>query len=110
MAAGVSGRNGSMCTQGITISPAGARKRYGQGRARELYNAFREVVDVVEELTHTENIDCDFGTDAVAVRGPASVRTSGRSRGKGVQTEGGVSAGRTEPRSVARRSAATRSR
>ena len=49
---GASGRNGSMCTQGITIGAGEARKRYGQERARELYDAFREAVDVVEELTH----------------------------------------------------------
>ncbi|WP_406453415.1 FAD-binding oxidoreductase [Streptomyces sp. NBC_01622] len=57
---GASGRNGSMCTQGITIGTGEARKRFGQERARELYGAFREAVDVVEELTHTEKIDCDF--------------------------------------------------
>lgn len=57
---GASGRNGSMCTQGITIGVAEARKRYGQERARELYDAFREAVDVVEELTQKEQIDCDF--------------------------------------------------
>ncbi|MCX5250601.1 FAD-binding oxidoreductase [Streptomyces sp. NBC_00201] len=57
---GASGRNGSMCTQGITIGTGEARKRFGQDRARELYGAFREAVDVVEELTHTEKIDCDF--------------------------------------------------
>ncbi|GHE63467.1 hypothetical protein GCM10017771_86790 [Streptomyces capitiformicae] len=57
---GASGRNGSMCTQGITISPAEARKRYRQPRARELYDAFREAVDLVEELTVMEQIDCDF--------------------------------------------------
>ena len=57
---GASGRNGSMCTQGITIGAGEARKRYGQERARELYDAFREAVDVVEELTRTEQIDCDF--------------------------------------------------
>lgn len=50
------------------------------------------------------------GTDAVAVGSPASVRTSRRSRGKGVRAESGVSAARTEPRSVAPRSAAARSR
>jgi glycine/D-amino acid oxidase-like deaminating enzyme len=38
---GASGRNGSMRNQGITINPAEARKRYGQPRARELYDAFR---------------------------------------------------------------------
>lgn len=57
---GASGRNGSMCTQGITIGTGEARKRYGQPRARELYDAFREAVDVVEELTVKEQIDCDF--------------------------------------------------
>jgi glycine/D-amino acid oxidase-like deaminating enzyme len=57
---GASGRNGSMCTQGITIGVAEARRRYGQQRARELYDAFREAVDVVEELTQKEGIDCDF--------------------------------------------------
>ena len=57
---GASGRNGSMCTQGLTIGVGEARKRYGQERARELYDAFREAVDVVEELTRTERIDCDF--------------------------------------------------
>ncbi|HKS48193.1 MAG TPA: FAD-binding oxidoreductase [Amycolatopsis sp.] len=57
---GASGRNGSMCTQGITIGAAAARERYGQDRARELYDAFREAVDLVEELTEKEQIDCDF--------------------------------------------------
>ncbi|MFF3332917.1 NAD(P)/FAD-dependent oxidoreductase [Streptomyces sp. NPDC002888] len=57
---GASGRNGSMCTQGITIGVGEARKRFGQERARELYDAFREAVDVVEELTQKERIDCDF--------------------------------------------------
>lgn len=57
---GASGRNGSMCTQGMTIGVGEARKRYGQERARELYGAFREAVDVVEELTQKEQIDCDF--------------------------------------------------
>lgn len=57
---GASGRNGSMCTQGITIGTGEARERYGQQRARELYDAFREAVDVVEELTQKEQIDCDF--------------------------------------------------
>jgi glycine/D-amino acid oxidase-like deaminating enzyme len=57
---GASGRNGSMCTQGLTIGVGQARQRYGQDRARELYDAFRTAVDVVEELTRTEKIDCDF--------------------------------------------------
>ncbi|PTH86723.1 FAD-dependent oxidoreductase [Streptomyces sp. A244] len=68
---GASGRNGSMCTQGITISTAEARKRYGPERARELYDAFRDAVDAVEEITRTEKIDCDFhraGRLAVAAK------------------------------------------
>ncbi|MEU9171985.1 FAD-binding oxidoreductase [Streptomyces sp. NPDC048420] len=60
VASGASGRNGSMCTQGITIGVGEARKRFGQERARELYNVFREAVDVVEDITRTEKIDCDF--------------------------------------------------
>ncbi|MFF2653566.1 NAD(P)/FAD-dependent oxidoreductase [Streptomyces sp. NPDC058045] len=57
---GASGRNGSMCTQGMTIGVGEARRRFGEERAHELYGAFREAVDVVEELTRTEDIDCDF--------------------------------------------------
>jgi len=57
---GASGRNGSMCTQGLTIGVGQARKRYGVERTRELYDAYRSAVDVVEELTRTEGIDCDF--------------------------------------------------
>ena len=73
---GASGRNGSMCTQGITIGVGEARKRYGQERTRELYDAFREAVDVVEKLTVNEQIDCDFnGPAASASR--SSPSTSG---------------------------------
>jgi glycine/D-amino acid oxidase-like deaminating enzyme len=57
---GASGRNGSHCNPGITISPAEARKRYGMERAREIYDAFRDAVDLVEELAVKEKIDCDF--------------------------------------------------
>lgn len=57
---GASGRNGSHCNPGITISPAQARQRYGQERARELYDAFRVAVDLVEEIAVKEKIDCDF--------------------------------------------------
>jgi glycine/D-amino acid oxidase-like deaminating enzyme len=46
--------------QGLTIGVGQARQRYGQARARQLYDAFRAAVDVVEELTRTEKIDCDF--------------------------------------------------
>jgi glycine/D-amino acid oxidase-like deaminating enzyme len=60
LGSGASGRNGSMCTQGLTIGTGQARKRYGLEGAKRLYNAFREAVDVVEELTEKEQIDCDF--------------------------------------------------
>jgi len=57
---GASARNGSMCTQGLPIGLGTARRRYGEQRTRELYDAYRIAVDVVEELTMSEGIDCDF--------------------------------------------------
>ncbi|MGJ5830609.1 hypothetical protein [Streptomyces ossamyceticus] len=55
---GASGRNGGMCAQGVTISPAEAREalRAAAGPG-ERYDAFRTAVDGVEELTAKERID-----------------------------------------------------
>lgn len=49
-----------MCNQGFTIGVGQARKRYGAERARELYDAYRKAVDLVEDVVRTEGIDCDF--------------------------------------------------
>ena len=57
---GASGRNGGMCTTGVSVGPAAAVKRYGLAAARAYHDAYREAVDFVESLVRTEGIDCDF--------------------------------------------------
>jgi glycine/D-amino acid oxidase-like deaminating enzyme len=57
---GASGRNGGMCTTGVSIGPAAAVKRYGLAAARAYHDAYREAVGFVESLVRTEGIDCDF--------------------------------------------------
>lgn len=57
---GASCRNGSMCTQGMTISAQMAIQRYGETRARELYDSYRKAVSYVEEIVTKESIDCHF--------------------------------------------------
>jgi glycine/D-amino acid oxidase-like deaminating enzyme len=60
LGSGASARNGSMCNQGFTVGVAQARNRYGDERARELYDAYRKAVDLVESLAREEEIDCHF--------------------------------------------------
>ena len=57
---GAAGRNGGMCTTGVSVGPATAVKRYGLAAARAYHNAYRDAVDFVESLVRTEGIDCDF--------------------------------------------------
>jgi glycine/D-amino acid oxidase-like deaminating enzyme len=57
---GASGRNGGMCTTGVSIGPAAAVRRYGLAAARAYHDAYREAVDFIESLVRTEGIDCDF--------------------------------------------------
>jgi glycine/D-amino acid oxidase-like deaminating enzyme len=57
---GAAGRNGGMCTTGVSVGPATAVKRYGLAAARAYHNAYRDAVDFVEALVRTEGIDCDF--------------------------------------------------
>ena len=57
---GASGRNGGMCTTGVSVGPATAVKRYGLAAARTYHDAYREAVDFVESLVRTEGIECDF--------------------------------------------------
>jgi len=57
---GASGRNGGMCTTGVSVGPATAVKRYGLAAARAYHDAYRDAVDFVEALVRTEGIDCDF--------------------------------------------------
>jgi len=70
---GAAGRNGGMCTTGVSVGPATAVKRYGLAAARAYHNAYRDAVDFVESLVRTEGIDCDFrraGRLSVAFRPP----------------------------------------
>ena len=57
---GASGRNGGMCTTGVSVGPATALKRYGLAAARAYHDAYRDAVDFVESLVRTEGIECDF--------------------------------------------------
>lgn len=60
LGSGAAGRNGGMCTTGVSVGPATAVKRYGLAAARAYHNAYRDAVDFVESLVRTEGIDCDF--------------------------------------------------
>lgn len=57
---GASGRNGGMCTTGLSIGFLDAIKRYGFDRAVPMYESFDRAIDVVEGLVRDESIDCDF--------------------------------------------------
>jgi glycine/D-amino acid oxidase-like deaminating enzyme len=57
---GASGRNGGMCTPGLTISLLSAIDRYGLPEASRMYLAYDAAIDTVEDLVRTEAIDCDF--------------------------------------------------
>ena len=57
---GASGRNGGMCTPGLTISLLGAIDRFGLSEASRMYLAYDAAIDTVEELVTSEGIDCDF--------------------------------------------------
>lgn len=57
---GASGRNGGMCTTGITVGAKTAVARYGLAAAREYHAAYLQAVDFVEQIVRDERIDCDF--------------------------------------------------
>ena len=55
-----SGRNGGMCTTGLTISFLVALERYGAQRACCMFRAYNDAIDCVERLVQEEQIDCNF--------------------------------------------------
>lgn len=57
---GASGRNGGMATTGLAIGVGKAIKRYGQGRALEMFSEYNRAIDTIEELVKEHSIDCDF--------------------------------------------------
>lgn len=57
---GASGRNGGMATTGLAISFPTAVRRYGPERARDMFLAYNDAIDTIEDLVTTEGIDCAF--------------------------------------------------
>ena len=57
---GASGRNGGMSTPGLATDPAGALKKHGLDRAKEMYLSFNAAINYVEKLFIEEKIDCNF--------------------------------------------------
>ncbi|MEX0761245.1 MAG: FAD-binding oxidoreductase [Dehalococcoidia bacterium] len=57
---GASGRNGGMCTTGLTISFIKAIRQYGFPTASQLFLTYNAAIDTVEKLVSDEDIDCDF--------------------------------------------------
>jgi|SRR5215207_1707017 len=60
VAFGASGRNGGMCTTGLSIGFRDAIARYGFETARASIMTYHDAVDTVEKLVADEGIDCDF--------------------------------------------------
>jgi glycine/D-amino acid oxidase-like deaminating enzyme len=57
---GASTRNGGMVLTGLKLSAGTLLARYGRERARQLFKASVDCVDLVEQLVTTEVIDCGF--------------------------------------------------
>ena len=57
---GASGRNGGMATTGLAVGLGTAIKRYGSGRAIEMFREYNRAIDAIEDLVKEHSIDCDF--------------------------------------------------
>lgn len=57
---GASGRNGGHLNNGVAHGYAGAVKRFGAERARNLYHLYDAAIDYIEATIEQEGIDCDF--------------------------------------------------
>jgi glycine/D-amino acid oxidase-like deaminating enzyme len=57
---GASSRNGGQVLTGLAVGPGALIKQVGLERAKELHAASLKGLDFVEELTRSEQIDCDF--------------------------------------------------
>jgi glycine/D-amino acid oxidase-like deaminating enzyme len=55
-----SGRNGGMCTPGLSFGFLTAVERYGQKTAEAIYLSYNAAIDYVETVVREEAIDCDF--------------------------------------------------
>jgi glycine/D-amino acid oxidase-like deaminating enzyme len=59
---GASSRNGGQVLTGLKVEPAALVARYGEARARALFDMSLESIDCVESLIARESIDCDYET------------------------------------------------
>jgi glycine/D-amino acid oxidase-like deaminating enzyme len=57
---GASSRNGGLVLTGLKLDPATLLARYGESRARRLFEAARESIDRLESLIVQESIDCEY--------------------------------------------------
>lgn len=57
---GASSRNGGMVLTGLRLGVDTLLARYGRERAQRLFNASLAAIDYVEQLIHSEQIECDF--------------------------------------------------
>jgi glycine/D-amino acid oxidase-like deaminating enzyme len=57
---GASSRNGGQVLTGLKLDPAALIARYGQSRARQLYDAADESIATLEQLIAAESIDCEY--------------------------------------------------
>lgn len=57
---GASGRNGGMCTTGLTIGFGHAVRRYGETEAARLFRSYNDAIDHVEAVVESEGIDCSW--------------------------------------------------
>ena len=57
---GASSRNGGQVLTGFKVGPAALVARYGERRARELFDRSRDSIERVEALIAQESIDCEY--------------------------------------------------
>ena len=57
---GASSRNGGQVLTGLKVDPATLVDRYGEARARQLYNAARDSIARLEAVIVEEGISCDY--------------------------------------------------
>jgi len=57
---GASSRNAGQVLTGLKLDPAALVARYGESRARELFDASTNAIAALETIVSTERIDCDL--------------------------------------------------
>ena len=57
---GASSRNGGQVLTGLKLEPAALVARFGEGRARELFEISREAIDTLERVVAEDGIGCEL--------------------------------------------------